>query len=43
MMVFEFKKKGVIIYAISIERVEHIAEYYSEHGIEAISIKYTAL
>lgn len=36
-MEFVSKKKG-IVYAINIEHAEHIAEYYMEHGIEAVAI-----
>ena len=31
------EKKGVV-YAISIEHAEHIADYYREHGIKAVAI-----
>ena len=34
---FAPEKKG-IVYAINIEHAEHVAEYYREHGIEAVAI-----
>ena len=36
-MEFSPEKKG-IVYAINIEHAEHVAEYYREHGIEAVAI-----
>ena len=36
-MEFAPEKKG-IVYAINIEHAEHVAEYYREHGIEAVAI-----
>ena len=36
-MEFAPEKKG-IAYAINIEHAEHVAEYYREHGIEAVAI-----
>ena len=36
-MEFAPEKKG-IVYAINIEHVEHVAEYYREKGIEAVAI-----
>ena len=36
-MEFAPEKKG-IVYAINIEHAEHVAEYYQEHGIEAVAI-----
>ena len=36
-MDFAPEKKG-IVYAINIEHAEHVAEYYREHGIEAVAI-----
>ena len=36
-MEFAQEKKG-IVYAINIEHAEHVAEYYREHGIEAVAI-----
>ncbi len=36
-MEFAPEKKG-IVYAINIEHAEHVAEYYREHGIDAVAI-----